>query len=86
MRTQQEITRQIEGILEEKSRLPQYSHFGDLNHEIADAQISILDGSCTLEDIDEGDWDEMDNQNKVYRGAEQADEWLQGDDDEDLFG
>lgn len=86
MRTQEEIKRQIEGILSEKSSLPEYSHFGDPNHAIADAQISILDGSRDLSDYDEGDWDEMDEDNKIYRGAEQADEWLQGNDDEDLFG
>lgn len=85
MRTQEQIQKQIEGLEKAKQTLPAHSHFGDPNHEIIDAQISILDGSCTLEDIDEGDWDEYDTQNKVYRGAEDADNWLQENDDEDLF-
>lgn len=85
MRTQQEIKRQIEGLENEKQTLPEYSHFGDPNHLVIDAKISILDGSNKLSDYDEGDWDNMDEDNKIYRGAEEADNWLQEDDDEDLF-
>lgn len=85
MRTQEEIQRQIDGLLKQKERLPEYSAFGDPNHLIFDAQISILDGSKELSDIDEGDWDEMDEDNKIYRGAEEADNWLNEFDDDDLF-
>lgn len=85
MRTQEEIKRQIVGLEKEKLSLPVHSHWGDPNHDIIDAKISILDGSKELSDIDEGDWDEMDADNKIYRGAEEADNWLQLNDDEDLF-
>lgn len=85
MRTQEEIKRQIEGLEKMKTWLPEYSGFGDPNHLIIDAQISILDGSQELSDIEEGDWEEMDEDNKVYRGAEEAEMWLDGNRDEDLF-
>jgi hypothetical protein len=85
MRTQEEIKRQIEGLENEKKVLPEYSKFGDPNHAIIDAQISIIDGSKELSDIDEGDWDEMDEDNKIYRGAEDAEMWLSGDMKDDLF-
>lgn len=84
MRTQEEIKRQIEGLEKMKTWLPEYSGFGTPNHELIDAQISIIDGSCELSGIDEGDFEEMDAQNKVYRGAEEAEVWLDGNWD-DLF-
>jgi hypothetical protein len=52
---------------------------------LIDVQISIIDGSSELSDIDEGDFEEMDAQNQVYRGAEEAEMWLDGDREEDLF-
>jgi hypothetical protein len=85
MRTQEEIQRQADGILAEKETLPEVSVFGTPNHEIADIKISILKGDVELEDVDEGDWGEMDSANEVYRGAEEAQEWLDGDREEDLF-
>ena len=85
MRTQEEIKRQIEGLEKMKTWLPEYSGFGEPNHLIIDAQISILYGSQELSDIEEGDWEEMDEDNKIYRGAEEAEIWLDGDGDEDLF-
>lgn len=85
MKKQEEIQRQIDGLLKMKEWLPERSMFGDPNHEIIDAQVSILDGTNELEDIDEGDWDEMDEQNKIFRGAEEAQQWLDEERDEDLF-
>jgi hypothetical protein len=85
MRNQEEIQRQIEGLLAEKEVLPEVSGLGTPNHEIADIKISILKGEITLEDVDEGDWEEMDSTNEVYRGAEEAKDWLDGDRKEDLF-
>jgi hypothetical protein len=38
-----------------------------------------------LSDIDEGDFDQLDAQNEVYRGAEEAEMWLEGNKEEDLF-
>jgi hypothetical protein len=66
MRTQEEIKRQIEGLEKMKTWLPEYSGLGTPNHELIDVQISIIDGSSELSDIDEGDFEEMDAQNQVY--------------------
>lgn len=87
MRTQQEIDRQVEGLKKERASLPEYSMFGDPNHAIIDAQIEILRGDKMLTDFDEGDWDELDETNKIYSGAEDAENWLNGTGDEydDLF-
>ena len=85
MRNQEEIQRQVDGILAEKESLPEVSRLGTPNHEIADIKISIIQGDIELEDVDEGDWDDMDSTNEVYRGAEEAQAWLDGDSDEDLF-
>jgi len=85
MRTKEQINAQIEGLKKEKETLPPISGFGTPNHEIIDVKISILLGEQELEDIDEGDWEEMDAQNEVYRGAEEAQQWLDEDMDEDLF-
>jgi hypothetical protein len=85
MKTPEQIKRQIEGLEKMKLWLPPYSKFGDPNHEIINAQVSILDGTNELDDIEEGDWDEMDEDNKIFRGAEEAVNWLEEDDAEDLF-
>lgn len=85
MRTQEEIKRQIEGLEKMKTWLPKYSGFGTPNHELIDTQISIIDGSSELSDIDEGDFEEIDAQNEIYRGAEEAEIWLDGNREEDLF-
>lgn len=85
MKSQEEIKRQIDGLLQMKTWLAEYSAFGTPNHEIIDAQISILDGSNELSDIDEGDWEDHDEQNEIFREAEEAVMWLDGDRDEDLF-
>jgi hypothetical protein len=85
MRTQEQINAQIEGMKKEKETLPPVSRLGTPNHEIIDAKISILLAEQELDDIDEGDWDEMDAQNEVYRGAEEAQQWLDEEMDEDLF-
>jgi len=86
MRTQEEIKIQIEGLENEKQTLPKYSSFGDPTHAIIEAQISILDGSNDLTDFDDGNWEEMDEDHKIYCGAEDAYNWLQGYSDYDLFG
>lgn len=85
MRTPEEVKKQIEGLTKMKEWLPERSGFGTPNHEKIDAQISILDGSKDVTDIDEGDWDEMDEQNEIYRAAEDADEWMNETREEDLF-
>ena len=90
MRNQEEIQRQVDGILAEKETLPEVSGLGTPNHEIADIKIadikiSIIKGYIELKDVYEGDWDDMDFTNEVYKGAEEAQAWLDGDSDEDLF-
>jgi hypothetical protein len=85
MRNQEEIQRQIDGLLAEKESLPEVSGLGTPNHEIADIKISILKGDIELDDVEEGDWEEMDSTNEIYRGAEEAHDWLEGDREEDLF-
>jgi hypothetical protein len=84
-KTKQEIDAQIKGLELMKAGIPEYSMFGSPNHLIIDAQISILKGEEDLEDFDEGDWESMDEDNQVYRGAEDAVQWLDGDREEDLF-
>lgn len=85
MRTPEQIKDQIDGLEILKASLPLFSKFGTPNHEIIDTQISILNGSAELSDIDEGDIENMDIQNRIYRGAEEAQEWLEGNRDENLF-
>jgi hypothetical protein len=86
-RTQDEINRQIEGLKKDRKKLPQFSMFGDKNWEKIDAQISVLEGNGnpdfyyedeTAEEFEEGD-------NNIYHAAEEADEWLCGNRNEDLF-
>ena len=85
MRTKEEIERQIEGLTKMKEWLPEYNMFGSPNHKRIDAQISILDESEKLDDIDEGDWDQPDETNDIYRDAEEAKNWLDDKDYDDLF-
>ena len=84
MRTEKEIQNQIDGLERERLNLPAVSLFGTPNHEIINAKIAILNGG-DLEDFEEGDWDEMDATNEIYRGAEEAVEWMEEERDEDLF-
>lgn len=84
-RTQEEIQAQIAGLEKEKTLFPEYSKLGTPNHAMANVKIEILQGRIDLDDIDEGDWDEMDEDNEIYRAAEEAQDWLEGMNDEDLF-
>lgn len=85
MRTQEEINRQIDGLLKMKTWLPEFSMFGDPNWEKIDAQVSVLKGG-SKDDFDEGDWEAMDETNQIYRAAEEAEDWLSDDITmEDLF-
>lgn len=75
MRTKEEITRQREGLEKMKKGLPEYSAFGDNNWANIDAQIDILLGA------DLGDYEDSDE----YNSAEEAEMWLNGEIEEDLF-
>lgn len=84
-RTQEQIENQIKELLIDKSNVPETSLFGTPNHKIIDTQISILNGAIELTDVPDGDWDEMDEENEIYRKAEEAEQWLNGESDDDLF-
>jgi len=84
MRTKEEIKRQIDGLNAMKTWLPQYSNFGTNNWRNIDAQVEILEGG-ELSDMEEGNWEEDDEDNEAYREAEHAVDWLDGTSDEDLF-
>lgn len=85
MRSKEEIQRQVEGIKAQKSNIPEYSVFGTPNWGIFDAQIAVLQGDSDVEDFPEGDWESMDEENEIYRGAEEAQDWLDNDNADDLF-
>lgn len=85
MRTEEQIDRQIDGLDAMKDWLPEYSGFGSPNWQMIDAKILIISGEMDLEDFPEGDWDEMDEENEIYREAEEAQDWLYEEHDEDLF-
>lgn len=86
-RTQKEIDAQIEGLKKMKMTLPQFSVFGDDNWGRIDAQLDVLEGEKDADDfyIDEtsDEYEEGDNDN--YHGAVEAEEWMNGERDEDLF-
>lgn len=83
MKTQDEINAQIAGLESMKEWLPEYSGFGTPNWGKIDAQIEYLNGS-SLEDFDEGNFEEVDEENQIYRGVEDAEDWLHYD-GEELF-
>lgn len=86
MRTQEEIQKQIEGLESMKTKLPEFSAFGTPNWEMFDMQISILDGSVDFEDLEE-DEDLLDEgePDEVYNAAQEAQYWLDGYSDDDLY-
>lgn len=79
MRTQAEIQFQIDGLLEEKAGLPEYSFFDDPNWEAFDAQIAVLKGEAEASDFAADD-------DYVYDAANMAEDWLKGLTQENLFG
>jgi hypothetical protein len=86
-RNKDEINRQIEGLAKMKKTLPKHSMFGDKNWEKIEAQIAILQGKATPDDYyqDESAEEFQDGDNDIWSDAERAQQWLKGDDDEDLF-
>jgi len=77
MRTQQEINFQIEGLKEEKKSLPRESVFGDDNWAIIDAMLDVLEGKEVFDE---------DYNIDVEYAANEAEDWLNGDSNENLFG
>lgn len=82
MRTAEEIEKQVLGLQKMKSTLPKVNFFGDDNWEKIDAQISVLKGEKTADEFIEEDSDE---ENQAYEDALQAEEWLHGHTNDDLF-
>ncbi len=88
-RTQEEIQRQVDGLKKEKERLPEYSMFGDNNHAAIDAAIEVLEERRFASDYEE--YDESlhnfpeDDIEHVHQMALQAENWLDGYTNDDLF-
>jgi hypothetical protein len=77
MRTQEEIDRQIEGLEKMKESLPERNYFGENNWLPIDAQIDILNGA-DYEDY-------ADEEYSIESAADKARDWMDKNDDEDLF-
>lgn len=86
-KTQEEINRQIEGLKKMKITLPEFSAFGDKNWEKIDAQLDVLEGKKEPNDFyeDESAEEYQDGDNDIYNAAVEAEEWMDGNSDEDLF-
>ena len=86
-RTDEEIARQIDGLKADRERLPEQSMFGDNNWKKIDAMISVLEGKKKPNDYyeDESAEEFEEGDNDVYFDADRADQWLQGNETEDLF-
>lgn len=86
-RTQVEIDRQIEGLKKMKGTLPEHSVFGGNNWDSIDAMIAVLKGEKKpdyyYQDEHAEEFEESDNE--IWSDAERANEWLQGNETEDLF-
>lgn len=87
MRTKEEVKQQIEGLKNQKIVLPEFSMFGDNNWEKIDAKIDVLEGLKDPDDFyeDETSDEYQDGDNDLFFAAEEAERWLDGESDEDLF-
>jgi len=84
MRTPEEIERQIQGLQSMKSWLPQNSLFGDDNWRTIDEQVLILKGEADFEELENFYIDE-EGQEAAPCNLYDADAWLEGDIEEDIF-
>ena len=86
-KTQEEINLQIEGLKNSKKTLPQFSMFGDDNWAKIDAQLDVLEGKKDPDDfyVDETAEEFEEGDNDVYTAAEDAEMWMDGNYDGDLF-
>lgn len=86
-RTAEEIKRQVDGLLKMKDKLPRRNFFGGDNHAQIDAQIAVLQGRRKPDDFyqDEHADDYEDGDNETWSLAEQAEQWLNGFSQNDLF-
>jgi hypothetical protein len=86
-RTEEEIQHQIEGLENMKKIVPERSFFGDENWKKIDAQIAVLKGNAVPNDYyrNEHDEDYNEGDNDIWSDAELAEQWLNGEEDNDLF-
>lgn len=77
MRTKEEITRQIEGLEKMKESLPETNFFGENNWLPIDAQLDILKGG-SYEDYEDEEY-------HIESAALKAQDWLDDENEEDLF-
>ena len=78
MRTQKEIDQQKVGLKKQRESLPEISGLGNNNWKAIDAQLDILDGIKDHSDFEECEDD-------VESAAYDAEQWLDGFQDEDLY-
>jgi hypothetical protein len=86
-RTQEEIDRQVKGLLEMKQTMPRKSFFGGDNWKVIDAQINVITGTKKPDYyyVDETQDDYRDGDNDLWSEAERAERWLNGEEKNDLF-
>lgn len=88
-RTKEEIQKQIDGLKAMKKWFPHHSVFGDNNHAGIEVQLDILEGKSFASDYEEfsedNHWFPEEDLEYVRERAEEAEQWLNGESDEDLF-
>jgi hypothetical protein len=84
-RTTEEINRQVEGIENMKKRLPAVSKIGTANHKMFDAQLNVLQEVEHPDEINEDFFDDFEQFLDVHGAAWEAQEWMDGDSNDDLF-
>lgn len=86
-RTGEEIQRQIDGLKAMKKELPETTFFGDNNWERIDAQLDIIECLKDADDfyIDETSDEYEEGDNDIYFAAVDAENWLDGEKEDDLF-
>lgn len=77
-RTQKEIDRQVAGLNKQRASLPNFSFFGDDNWKPIEMQIRIIQGKARAENYE-------DENDRIASMALDAEEWLNGESDDDLF-
>jgi len=82
MKTQEQKNKAIKKLKAHKKNIPEFSMFGDPNHEAIDAQILVIEEGKDENDIIElwgEEYDEDDTPNHVTQYALEALSWLEGD-------
>lgn len=68
------IAAEIAGLQELKPEVPEFTAFGDSNWDAIDAQVAVLKGDLTEDDIEDAWEDEH-----TYENALTARQWLNGE-------